>query len=501
MAWKVSGFIKSPNLWLVLIFLIYSTFIILQSILHPNGYLTSDSAHYLQMAQNFLNGNGMTTVNYIPGGMSTYFATWPVGYPVLIALMSLPTGLSVFWAAKLVNIIFLALCFVLIKQLFKDRTPIVAMVFFISTFTELFVYTWSEVPFLFGLIWLVFGLVRYIETNHKRYALHMMFAAFFLFFMRYIGLIGAGIVGLVGFYYLFRKQWRQMFTCWIVGSIPILIAGIYLFINYLKTGNLTGMERIPRAETAFEFLTMLWSGLVAEFNTLATSSNVYVTESIVVLFIGLLLFIRPRHVKALFTINKEQFLLPGMFLFVGLVYFIAIVGMRWTAHFDPFNFRLLGPATLMFWLLFCGWVTQLKHPQWVRWRNVLVVVLGVAFIMNIGYSTYTSVLSPSPNYGETVRSVEETYEGIPTGSIVAFENVHARYLRPDLQFIKVHFQPYFAENESVEAFIQRVTPNDSSGIYLQTGPIREDRYHESFVELIRGTDEDSDFIELNEFEK
>ncbi|WP_106496124.1 ArnT family glycosyltransferase [Lentibacillus sp. Marseille-P4043] len=493
--YPIKRILKSTNLWLLLIFIVYSIFIIIQSKLQPDGFLTSDSTHYLQMAENLLNGNGMTTINLVPE-ISTYFATWPIGYPALIAIASFVTGVGVFWAAKLVNILLLGLCFVLIKCLFKQRAPIVGMIFFISTFTTVFVYTWSEVPFIFGMIWLVYGIVNYVEANKIRYAFHMMFAALFLFFMRYIGLIGAGIVGLIGFYYLFSKQWRHMLTCWIAGSIPMLIAGIYLFYNYLQTGLLTGMERIPRAETASEFMIMLWQGLVAEFNTLATSSHVYVAESIIILLVGLLLFVRPRHIRALFSLNRRQFLLPGMFLFVGLVYFIAIVYMRWNAHFDPFNFRLLGPATLMLWLFFISWVTQLKQRDWARWRGFLLLVLGIAFVMNVGYNTYTSLLSPSPDYADTVNKVQETYEEIPAGSIIAFENIHARYLRPDLQYIKVHFQPYFAEKESVKALRERISPNHAAGVYLQTGPIREDRYHDSFIKLIKSARDSEDFVKL-----
>src|SRR5699024_11876785 len=100
-------------------------------------------------------------------------------------------------ASKVVNIVLLVICFVLIKCFFKDRALPVVLVFFISTFTVIFSYTWSEVPFLLGMLWLVFSIVRYIETNRKGYAFHMFIASVFLFLMRYIGLIGAGIIGLV----------------------------------------------------------------------------------------------------------------------------------------------------------------------------------------------------------------------------------------------------------------------------------------------------------------
>ncbi|MGY0691321.1 hypothetical protein ACW2QC_00850 [Virgibacillus sp. FSP13] len=490
--------LKSTNLWLLVIFLVYSMFIIFQSKLDENGFLSSDSAHYLQLAQNFLNGDGMTTANYV-NGMSTYFATWPVGYPVLIALMSFVSGLGVFWASKLVNILCLGACFILIKRLFKKRAVLVSMLFFVSTFTNLFVYTWSEVPFLLGMLWLVFGLVRYVETNKIGYVIHLLIASLFLFFMRYIGLIGAGIIGLVGFYYLFRKQWKPMIICWATGSLTILIAGMYLVVNYLKTGQLTGMERIPRVETASEFMTMLWEGLTTEFNLFSNTSHDFPTATIIVLLVGLVLFIRPKQVKALFQLRKDQLLLPGMFLFVGLVYFIAIVYMRWSAYFDPFNFRLLGPATFMIWFFICSWIAQLDKRNWVRWQDFLTIVLVIAFLHNIGFSSYEAMQSTGLTYEETVEQVQQTYEEIPTGSIVALEDYHARYLRPDIQFIKVHFRPYFADIESLQAFTHRITPNHAAGVYFQYRSLVGYQYDESFVDIMQAVNESGDeFVELGD---
>ncbi|GAA0486983.1 hypothetical protein GCM10008986_10520 [Salinibacillus aidingensis] len=149
---QLKSIFTKTNTSMLAIYLLLSLFILSQSYLNQDGYVSSDSAHYLQMALNLLHGNGMTTPSYVPD-ISTYFATWPVGYPVLIAGISFLTGISVFWASKLVNLIMLGLSFVLIKRLFKARAPVVVMIFFISTFTVDFSYTWSEVPFFFGMIW------------------------------------------------------------------------------------------------------------------------------------------------------------------------------------------------------------------------------------------------------------------------------------------------------------------------------------------------------------
>lgn len=487
---------NATNIGLALIFIIYSVFILFQSVYDENGMITSDSAHYLQLAQNMLNGDGLSTANYVDG-MSTYFATWPVGYSVLIAAVAFLTGLSVVWASKVVNILCLGFCFIILRRLFAKRTLPVVLALFVSTFTAIFAYTWSEVPFLLGMLWLVFGIVRYIETNRFGYIVHMFLAALFLFFMRYIGLIGAGIIGLVGFHYLFKKQWKPMLACWISGSFVFLIAGVYLWINMSQTGLATGMERIPRKETGSEFVTMLKEAVMSELNFLSVEIGESLIVPIVILIVALVLFIRPRHFKVLFTIRRSDFLIPGMFLFVGVVYFIGIVYMRATAYFDSFDFRLLGPATFMFVLFFVSWIAAVEKRAWRHWKNFLVVVFAVAFLSNVGMTMFEMWQSEEPTYKETVAKVQDDYEAVPHGSIVAFENIHARYLRTDLQFIKVHFKPYFAEPESVEEFTDRISPNHAAGVYFQTKPIVYYEYDQSFIDMMdQALDDGKAFIEL-----
>src|SRR5699024_2753697 len=108
-------------------------------------------------------------------------------------------------------------------------------------------------------------------------------------------------------------------------SLSILIAGVYLLNNYLKTGLMTGMERIPRKETISEFFIKLKDASLTELNILSVNIDDRIIFSMVVIVLSMIIFIRPQHVKALFSIPRRDFLLPGMFLFVGVVYFIGIV--------------------------------------------------------------------------------------------------------------------------------------------------------------------------------
>src|SRR5699024_7831621 len=157
------------------------------------------------------------------------------------------------------------------------------------------------------------------------------------------------------------------------------------------------------------------------------------TISIIVLLVALVLFVRPRHVKALFTIKKSEFLIPGMFLFVGVVYFTGFVYMRAIAYFDSFDFRLLAPATFMFALFLVSCVASLDKPARRHSKNFLILVFKVAFVNHIGMASYETRKSEESTDKETVLEVQQDSEAIPYGSIVGFQNIHARYLRLDLQ--------------------------------------------------------------------
>ena len=61
-----------------------------KNLTNPNGYITNDCASYLELAARLLSGHGFTVLNDgLDVADSTHFATWPVGYPSLIAAASL----------------------------------------------------------------------------------------------------------------------------------------------------------------------------------------------------------------------------------------------------------------------------------------------------------------------------------------------------------------------------------------------------------------------------
>src|SRR5699024_12663044 len=116
-------------------------------------------------------------------------------------------------------------------------------------------------------------------------------------------------------------------------------------------------------------------------NFLSVYLDGLINFSIISFIFLLILFLGPWSVKALFSIPRRYFLLPGLFLFVGVVYFIGIVYMRFTAYFDSFDFRLLGPATFMVSLFIVSWISTVDKRDWHHWQLFLAVVLLIACVI------------------------------------------------------------------------------------------------------------------------
>ena len=81
------------------------------SLAHHRGLVTYDSDYYLRQAAFFVEGRGLHSLGELE---PEPFTTWPLGYPLAIAGAAKLTGLSVFWAAKVVDTAAALICIVLL---------------------------------------------------------------------------------------------------------------------------------------------------------------------------------------------------------------------------------------------------------------------------------------------------------------------------------------------------------------------------------------------------
>jgi hypothetical protein len=225
------------NYKLALLFLSLCSIILLNSYFDPNGYLSPDSTYYLRLSKNLLSGEGFSIADYQSPDGKSFFAIWPIGYPVLIFMVSKLTGLGIVWASKILNLIIIGVILLLFRNIFRGNAHWAGLIFFIDANIELFTFTWSEVPFILFLICTSLLLYKSIETKGKTLWLAgLLLSGIALFMMRYIGIVSAGIIGLIAFINFFRRRWRLSFKLLIVSALQMIFAGVYLYHNKISTG-------------------------------------------------------------------------------------------------------------------------------------------------------------------------------------------------------------------------------------------------------------------------
>ena len=210
---------KQFNYKLLLLFCILGAIVIIRSYFDPNGAITPDSSRYLQLSNNLLNGKGFHVISYNSPEGKTLFAIWPVGYPILIYIISKFTGLSVFWASKLLNVLVIGSCLLLLKSIFRSNAHWTGLIFFVHSFSSIYTFTWSEGSFLLFELIFCLSIFQYIKTSGKiSWLLGVLFSGLMLFFTRYIGCFSFGIVGIIALIHLYRKRWLFI-TCLLLPSV------------------------------------------------------------------------------------------------------------------------------------------------------------------------------------------------------------------------------------------------------------------------------------------
>ena len=106
-------------------------------------FVTPDSGYYLDEATR------LSQAGVISGTLNSGFTYWPIGYPLLIAVVRNVFYVSALTASKLVNVFFLLGIFALLRLMFKQQAILYALLFSHALVIILFRYTRSEPGFIF----------------------------------------------------------------------------------------------------------------------------------------------------------------------------------------------------------------------------------------------------------------------------------------------------------------------------------------------------------------
>jgi hypothetical protein len=418
-------------------------------------YISPDSTNYLRAAQALRNGYGFY-VNAEAGDTTTWFSIWPIGYPALIALVSLLTNTEIYVASKILSIAILAIIYLILYCRFKKTAWAYALVTLNFGFLQIFMFTWSEQPFILGLIWTSLAVSDIIKAERItwRHAVNIGFSSLLLLFSRYIGAFSVGILGLLVLYYLVtgisrheQKNSRKAIVLCIVAAFVSAVIIAYLYTNYTKSGYFTGTERVSLS--AIEVLMLFPQLCKAQITEMRNVFYSFIDIHYVASF-GLYALCAVVCFKLFYQWKgKYHAHIPVAafsFLAIGILYWCSIVAMRFSSLFDGFYYRLLFPASALCSL---GVISIILHHygDWINNKTSKPLIRCLAAIA-IVLSLFSHALSDWANsnfksgnlrgYTEIRADLINDFIQIPASSVIICEwgeVSYIRFIRPDLLIV------------------------------------------------------------------
>ncbi|MEM7376244.1 MAG: hypothetical protein AAF460_01945 [Pseudomonadota bacterium] len=456
------------DIWLLLTFLAVSTSVVLLSVFDPDGQVSRDHANYLRLAQQLLDGRGYRAPIYDATGQAgradVLFATWPVGYPTAVYLVSKVSGLGVFWASKALNILAIGLSLLALRHRFHDAHHVGFVFLFASVIT---LASYSSGDLLFSLLFLFFVLTLHDVLAHASTArcLALALLALSLFLLRYVGAVTVGIMGLAALLLLLQasrpRDALRLLTA-TAGSAAFMVA--YLVNNLRETGHITGIERIAAPETHAALAAMFSQAVLVEavpFALYPSPRNTVLGAVMSLIVVTLLVTVHRRQTAH----DRGSTGLVGVLIAAAGVYAGAILALRAISHFDNMGFRFLTPATVLVFTALC---VVFRERAADRHRLVVGASLAAVLALSFAWTTPRTVLGQwhTPHYADTVASVRTQFADLPDGSVVAFGPVHMNYLFPRLHNRRPYTVPYAAHKERWADFVDRLALDCSTPFYL-----------------------------------
>lgn len=454
------------------------------------GYVSPDSAYYLKIAQDLLDGKGY-------GNGKGFFAFQPIGYPTIIFFTSLLTGLSVFWASKLLNIIFIGIILCIFRFLFKHNAYLYGLILLFAAYIEIFSFTWSETAFITVLLW--FATSIYLFTMSRKritfLCLSIMISSLSLFLFRYIGAFSVGLIGLIGLYYaVIKKDRLKSITLIGIAAANMLIMASYLYYNYTQTGFLTGTKRVPAPEASGPLFDVLLGTLIVETlmpihgvqvqNILTKAAAMFLIQFTIPAF--LLWKYRNNLLVSNSIDSQKNVTLSIVFSVIGSVYLISIILTRWFVYFDLYGYRLLAPGSFFLFIAIIFFIHQRGTKEFFYALKVFLLLLAaLSFFLNVPYRAWKAPTNRL-TYFQSIESLREKYANVEKDSIIVFAPIHIYYLYPDLQFATPYRSPH-SHKEKWSDFMKRIDPEGKKNIYLHPSEsvLSSAAYDQSVKDFVR----------------
>lgn len=382
---------------LLLLYIAVCAAILLRVSIESTGYTSPDSEYYMEAARSLSEGerfyiHDLYGLHTGDATAKAHFTAWPVGYPILIYLASWLSQLDLFWASKLLNLLFIGFGFLLIRHINRQYSYVLASIFCAFTIIEVYSYTWSEGIFIFGCLCFAYLMATiYNGKQSKKTITWLLGITIFMFVVRYIGIFTVGFLVLAAAFYWLRREYATSKKLLLVLFILSVSIGAYLARNYHLIGHPTGIARIhTEMESIGEIAVMTIKSLAGEFFLIRryyfTGAPDLLTWITMALQLPVLFFIGKaiRNQGSPWEELRKN-ALSHICLLTALLYLVLLVLLRSVSQFDPINYRLLSPFTFLVLFAAVHYIVALpeKSKALVRAKVLIFCFFVISLLLNL----------------------------------------------------------------------------------------------------------------------
>ena len=408
-------------------------------------YISVDSCSYLMEADAILNGYGFNIAGM--SGYVSWFSVFPIGYPLLIAAVSFITGRNLYLSSKILAILIIGGVLLLLYIRFQKNAWIYSFCLLNTGFLTIYKYTWSEIPFILGLI--IFCLILdYIIENSVvkvRWFVFWGLSSVYLFLCRYFGTFSFIIIGIIFAYYaslyFFGSKNKdqsvkaKMIGCMISGLISGIIIACYYLMNYIRTSTFSGADRSRWWDDYGVLTDTLYTVLTNEFFNASrivlpeTIANMpwYLKVWIVVLLLMVIIYLFYKY-----KLRDSRMVFIG----VGIFYCLMFIFIRYHSSMDTFCIRFFVPASILITIGVIGYITEV-----VRENKSLIAPVAICMLLLsiVGLSANMEMFDRHDTaYSQLRINLESAVKDVPYHSTIlgASEiDIRTRVFRPDINYI------------------------------------------------------------------
>ena len=384
---------RTADALLLLLYIAICAAIILRVTVESTGYTSPDSEYYLEAARSLRDGEKFIIRDLygLHRGVIdayVYYAHWPIGYPTLIIIAFWISGLNLFWASKLVNLFFAGLGFLLMRNINRKYSFVLASIYGAFTIIEIYSYTWSECVFIFGCLCLTVQLYKVYLKGKLIPTYSLLAIAGFMFLIRYIGFFAGGAVLLLALITWFENRRRISKHLLIVFSLNVILVCGYVQLNYYLAGYDTNAQRLTEdMESPAQVLWMTVKGITIELFLIRKyylrdlPDTLTVATTIMQLATGGYLLWLLRKQRRLIAAEIKKNLLSHTAIVVALAYLVVFVFLRSISQFDPPNYRLLAPFTFLMLFAVTHYIVAL--PDTIAGARQAKYILAGFFLLSL----------------------------------------------------------------------------------------------------------------------